>query len=311
MPNKLVEVETVKKQKFQQTIRLLGTIHPKHATVLIAKGTGMLDTLIPSGQRVSKGTLIAKIDNPDLEHNLMLSIHKEILAKTQYERMSPLLKQGFVSAKEIEEKKQAWIEAQKESSKARMELENLRFYAPFDGLIGAYKRREGVQVNLGDAVVTVYDPSSLVVDVDIPCGNLSLIQQGQSVNVLGKPYSLSHFQKMLDEETHMCPADIDIDCENCLVGSTVDVNLVVAERRGVIVIPWQAMFLRNGEPHVYIAHEGKVVLIAVKTGLKQQDKIEVVEGLKSGQQVIIKGQERLYPGMMVDLYQPNTNKMVS
>lgn len=303
-PNKLVEVELIKKQRLQQTIHLLGTIHPKHTTVLIAKEAGMLDSLIPTGQKVKKGTLIAKIDNPDLEKNLLLSLSAVELAKAQYERINPLVKSGYVSTKEVEEKKQAWIDAQKELSKTKIELDNLRFYAPFDGIIGAYKKREGSQVNAGEPIVSIYDPSSLVVDFDIPCSNLTTLNEGQPVYVMEKQYSLSHLQKMLDEETHMCPADVDIQCEECLIGATTNVELVVAEKNDTIVIPFQALFLRNSKPFVYIVKKGKVVLVSVKTGLQQQDKIEIVEGLNAGQQLVIKGQERLYPEMAVDIYHP-------
>lgn len=305
-PNKLVEVEPIKKQRLQQTIHLLGTIHPKHTTVLIAKEAGMLDSLIPTGQKVKKGTLIAKIDNPDLEKNLLLSLSAVELAKSQYERINPLVQSGYVSTKEVEEKKQAWIDAQKELSKTKIELDNLRFYAPFDGIIGAYKKREGSQVNAGELIVSIYDPSSLVVDFDIPCSNLTTLNEGQPVYVMEKQYSLSHLQKMLDEETHMCPADVDIQCEECLIGATTNIELVVAEKNDTIVIPLQALFLRNSKPFVYIVKKGKVVLVSVKTGLQQQDKIEIVEGLNAGQQLVIKGQERLYPEMAVDIYHPAT-----
>lgn len=299
-------METIKKQRLQQTIHLLGTIHPKHTTVLIAKEAGMLDSLIPTGQKVKKGTLIAKIDNPDLEKNLLLSLSAVELAKSQYERINPLVKSGYVSTKEAEEKKQAWIDAQKELSKTKIELDNLRFYAPFDGIIGAYKKREGSQVNAGEPIVSIYDPSSLVVDFDIPCSNLTTLNEGQPVYVMEKQYSLSHLQKMLDEETHMCPADVDIQCEECLIGATTNVELVVAEKNDTIVIPFQALFLRDSKPFVYIVKKGKVVLVSVKTGLQQQDKIEIVEGLNAGQQLVIKGQERLYPEMAVDIYHPAT-----
>jgi membrane fusion protein (multidrug efflux system) len=302
--NKLVEVETITKQPFQQTIRLLGTIHPKHTAVMIAKGSGMLDALIPTGQKIKKGTLIAKIDNPDIKNNLQLSVSAEALAKAQFDRMSPLLKNGFVSPKEIEEKKQIWIDAQKELSKTKIELDNLRFYAPFDGIVGAYKKREGAQIIPGEVVVTIYDPSSLVVDVDIPCSNVHSIKEGQPVKVLGKTYTLTHFQKMLDEDTHMCPADIDIRCADCLMGATVKVDLVVAEKQEAIVIPDHALFLKNNKPHVYVVENNKIVLIAVKTGMKQQERIEIIEGLKPGQQLVIKGQERLYPNLPVDIYKP-------
>lgn len=302
--NKLVEVETIKLQNFQQTIRLLGTIHPQHTTVLIAKSTGMLDELIPTGRKVKKGAVLAKINNPELEKNLTLSASAQKLAKSQYKRLKPLLKSGYISAKDAEQNKQTWIVAQKDLAKAKLELDDLYFYAPFDGVVGAFKKREGSQVNQGEAVVAVYDPSSLVVDFDIPCTNLKSMPDQFPVQVFGKTYTVTHMQKMLDEETHMCPADVNIRCPNCLVGATVYVDLVIAEKKNTIVIPTQAVFLKEGQAHVYTVEKGLVNLVAVETGMRQRDQIEIVKGLKSGQQVITKGQERLYPQLGVEIYQP-------
>ena len=300
-PQKIVEIAIVKKQKFQQSIRLLGVIHPQHATYMAAKGSGVLDILIPTGQKISKGALIAKIDNPDIDNEVLLSQSAETIAKSQLDRLQPLLEKGYVSGREIEEKKQEWITAQKEFAKMKMERDNLRFYAPFDGIIGAYKKREGAQINAGDTVVTVYDPETLVVDFDIPCSNLAKISVGQRVYVFDKAYPLDNIQRMLDEETHMCPADVKIACEDCLIGSTVPVRLVVTEKNDVITIPFQALFLKNGIPHVYIVEENKIVLVEVKIGAKQEDRIEIITGLQPGQQLVLKGQERLYPEMSVEI----------
>ncbi|MGQ3890904.1 efflux RND transporter periplasmic adaptor subunit [Legionella sp. CNM-4043-24] len=302
-PKKIVEVVTLKSQPFQHSIRLLGTIHPAHATVLVSKGAGTLDALIPSGQKIKKGTLIAKIINTELERSLQLSISAETLAKAQFDRFTPLLKSGFVSTREIEEKKQAVIDAQKNVAKAQIELDNLRFYAPFDGVIGAYKKREGTQVNPGDAVVALYDPATLVVDFDIPCHKVMAIHEGQPLRVLGHTYALSHVQKMLDEETHMCPADVDIVCDDCVVGSTVALDLVLVEKKDALVIPMQSVFLRNGKTFVYVVDHGQIALKPVTTGLQQDDTMEVVDGLEPGALLISKGTERLYPGLAVDIDQ--------
>jgi len=302
--NKLVEVITLKRQSIEQKIHLLGTIHPKHTTTLISKGAGTFDALINTGQQVAKGSLIAVIANTELEKNLSVSQSAEQLAKEQFERFAPLIKKKFVSPREVEEKKQAWFAAQKEYTKAKIELDNLRFYAPFNGIVGAYKHREGAQVNLGDAIVSVYDPSSVLVDFDIPCSNLPAINEGQTVYISNKKYTLTHMQKMLDEATHMCPADVDIVCEQCLIGATVRIDLVVAAHHDTLVIPVQALFLRDGVSTVYVVENNKVKQVSVKTGLKQENQIEVIEGLAPGQQLIIKGQDRLYPDMSVDIYSP-------
>lgn len=298
---KIVEVITVNPQKLAQSIRLLGTIQPKHAIYMVAKGSGVLDILVSSGEKVKKGTLIAKIDNPDIEHNAQLSMNSEDIAKNQLERLKPLLEKGYISNREIEEKKQELINSQKELAKAKIERDNLRFYAPFDGIIGAYKKREGAQVNVGDTVVSLYDPTKISVDFDVPCSNIPRVRLDQTVTVLGRSYPLTNMQPMLDEETHMCPADVDIQCEDCLMGATIPVNLIIKEKNDALIIPFQAIFLKDSKEFVYGVKDNKIVLLPVRTGAKQEDNVEVSSGLNKGDQIVVKGQERLYPGLEVEV----------
>lgn len=301
-PPKIVEIVTVIPSILEKKIKLIGTIRPKHATVLVAKGSGMLDTLMTSGQTVNKGDLIAKITNPDIERSYQLTKETEQLENTQYQRLKNLQKTGFVSAREVEEKKRIWIDSQKEKARTKIELKNMRFYAPFDGVIGAFKIKEGAQVTEGAPVVTIYDPNSLTVEIDIPCTNNHSIEENQPIYILNQLYHLSHVQKMIDDETHMCPADVDIQCTHCLVGTSVSGQLVMNKRTGVLVIPTQALFLKQGKTHVYRIVDKKVELVAVKTGIQEKDKVEIVSGLKSGDQIVRKSPERLYPGLEVSIY---------
>lgn len=299
---KVVEITTVSPATIEKTIKLIGTIRPKHATILIAKGSGMLDTLMTSGQNVQKGDLIAKITNPDIEKSYQLSKETEQLESIQYQRLKSLQKSGFVSAREVEEKKRAWIDSQKEKAKTKIELKNMRFYAPFNGVIGAFKIKEGAQVTEGTAVVTIYDPNSLIVEMDIPCTHNNSIEANQPIYILNRLYHLNHVQKMIDDETHMCPADAEIQCPHCLIGTNVTGHLVVSKKIDVLVIPTQALFLKKGKTHVYKVIKNKVELVAVKTGLQEKEKVEIISGLKSGDQIVSKNPERLYPGMNVSIY---------
>ena len=305
---KLVETQILSPTTINKTIGLIGTIRPKHATILIAKGSGLLDILLSSGQAIKKGDLIAKITNPDIEKSYQLSKATAKIANIQYNRLKSLQKTGFVSAREVEEKKQIWIEAQKELAKTKIELKNMRFYAPFDGIIGAFKIKEGAQVNEAAAVVTVYDPRSLTVEIDIPCTNLTHIKVNQPVYIFNQAYKLNHMQKMIDDETHMCPADVDIHCDNCLIGANVEVRLVVKEKQNALVIPTQALFLREGSTCIYKINNNQIELVKVKTGIQDKEKVEIISGLKPGEQIIIKSPERLYPGLTVAIYQPTEDK---
>ncbi|MCW8398702.1 efflux RND transporter periplasmic adaptor subunit [Legionella sp. PATHC038] len=301
-PTKIVEVITAAPSSIEKTIKLIGTIRPKHATVLVAKGSGTLDTLMSSGQTVKKGDLIAKITNPDIEKSYLLSKETEELESTQYQRLKSLQKTGFVSAREVEEKKRIWIDSQKEKARTKIELKNMRFYAPFDGVVGAFKIKEGAQVTEGAPVVTIYDPHSLTVEIDIPCTNNHSIEENQPIYIFDRLYHLSHVQKMIDDETHMCPADVDIQCTHCLIGTSVSSRLIVNKKTKTLIIPTQALFLKQGKTHVYKVVDKKIELVAVQTGIQEKDKVEIISGLKSGDQIVHKNPERLYPGLEVSIY---------
>lgn len=303
LPLKIVEVITTREGPIQETVSLLGTINSKHSAVLYAKANGRLDILVSPGQEVKKNTLLAQIDNSDYEKAVKFSEDSEAIAKGQYQRLIDLQKKGFVSSREVDEKKQAWLNAQKNLSKARIDLDLLRFYAPFDGIVGAYKKKEGMQISTGESILTIYNPATLVVDFDIPCTTLKNIKNGQKVKIFHKVYPLTHFQKMIDEETHMCPADVDFSCTDCLIGSTVRLDLVVKEKFKSIVIPLSAVFFRNGNAYTYIVEKGKIALRAIDTGIKYKGLIEVEKGLQPNTAVVIKGLERLYPELPVEIYQ--------
>lgn len=300
-PLKVVETEIVTPKTIRKTVKLIGTLQAKHTAILVAKSSGVLDTIINSGQLVKKGDLIAKIINPDIEKNYQLSKSTEKIAQAQYERLSGLQKTGYVSAKEAEEKKQVWIDAQKDLSKTKIELKNSRFYAPFDGIIGAFKRKEGTLINEGDAIVTVYDPLNLTIDVDIPCTNIKNIAENQPVRVFNHDYHLTHVQKMMDSDTHMCPADIDIHCKNCVIGDSVSIELVVKEKNQALIVPAQALFLKEGKTFVYKVNNNQIELAAVQSGIHEKDSIEIISGLHAGDEVISKSPERLYPGLNVTI----------
>lgn len=301
---KVVEVVTITPASIKQTTRLLGTIRPKHATVLITKTSGTLDYVVPAGQTVKKGTLIAKIENADLEASYKLSESAEDIAKKQYERTQTLLKSGNVSTRMLEDQKNTWIEAQKRLAETRIQLDKTRFFAPFDGIVGVFKTHEGSQLEAGEVVVTFYDPSHLMVEFDIPDSLIQFLHEGQSVIINEKVYPLTHFQRMIDNETHMCPAYVDISCETCLIGTSVPVDLIIQNKKDTIVIPYGATFIREGKLYVYRVEDNKAALTPITLGIREKEMVEVTEGLKVGDVIISVQPQRLYPTCAVKVDQP-------
>ncbi len=298
---KIVEVEIVKNATIKQTANFIGTIRSRQQTALTAKTNGILTIISKPGQLVKKGDLIAKIENEDIERSYKILKEAEEIAKSQFDRTNSLLKSGVSSKNAVEEKKSLLLETQKKRSDANIALEEIKIHAPFDGIVGLFKFREGSQVNKEDIIVQFYDPKSLIVEFDVPLSVAKKVENGEQIFVDDKEYRLTYIQKMLDEETHMCPAYAEIDCPNCVIGTTVDVGLVTQKKQSVIVIPLEAIFLRDGKPFVYIVKDNKAMITPISYGIRDKKRIEIISGLKEGDQVIPFGHNRLYPDVAVKI----------
>ena len=299
---KVVEVVDVQPTDIKESIRLIGTIESKHSTVFFAKSKGVWEPLVKEGEFVKKGTLIGQIESANVERNYALSKNAENIACAQYERAAVLRKEGYLTKQGFEEKKNAWILAQKESSSAQIEFQKACFYAPFDGMLGVFKVRSGGYVDEGDQLVYFYDPSELMIKFDIPASVVRFVKEGQTVEIEGKKYELSHVQKIVDDETHMCPAYVDIDWDDYTIGSAIGVDLILREKKEALVIPFEAIFIQDGKMSIYRVEDNEAVLSNVGIGIRQKDQVEILSGLAQGDFLILRGQERLYPGVPVKVH---------
>jgi membrane fusion protein (multidrug efflux system) len=77
------------------------------------------------------------------------------------------------------------------------------------------------------------------------------------------------------------------------------VNLVLEERAGALMVPEEALISQGEQQMIYKVVAGKVEATAVKIGLRQKGRVEILEGLRPGDTVITAGQIKVRPGMPV------------
>jgi len=310
---KVVEVEKAALTSITQTVRLIGTVQAKRSTILIAKTIGTLDHIAYAGQKILKGELIAKLENVDLEETYRLSANAEKSAREQYQHIVHLEKAHLAKKQDVGDRRNQWIEAQKSLAVAKIEFDKTRFLAPFDGIVGVFKMREGVQVQVGDAIVTFYDPSELIIEFEIPTPVLQKIYADANQNrdqdhiaiIDGKMMKVSHIQRMIDPDTHMSPAYIDFPCTNCMIGSNITIDFVVATRKDVFVVPVEATFLRDGKTYVYLVKDNKATLTPVTLGVREKERVEITSGLVVGDLVVRRAPARLWPDVDVKVFEPS------
>lgn len=212
------------------------------------------------------------------------------------------------SQKELEDARKQLIEAEKDLARASIDRENMLVKAPFNGILGAYKIKDGEQVREGDQLATFYNHDRLVVEFDIPSKYIAQVNVGQEVIFSGQSFQLKHVQKAIDEETYMCPASFELPESDGdqIIGSSVDLILTVKQKQQAIVIPFTAVHILEGKEVVYLVRDGKAEISEIKLGIKNDDAVEVLSGLQEGDEIILFGQDRLYPGISVKVAEKNS-----
>jgi membrane fusion protein (multidrug efflux system) len=179
----------------------------------------------------------------------------------------------------------------------------MKVTAPFGGvIIDLPYYTPGTKVTLNQKMVGLMDFTQLYADVYYPAAELNRIQPGMPIRVTH--YSLSHdtlvghitqVAPALNPDTRSFAASILVDNEKELLrpGMFVKIETIVARKDSAIVIPKDIILSKRQGKTVYIVDKGAAFERVISTGLENASRVEVLEGLKKGDRLVIKGFETL------------------
>ena len=259
---KIVDSIKVSKSQISRKLNLIGIVKAKEYSLLRSKRKGVIRILIPSGTKVRKNEIVAITDNKDIRRTFELSASAVKTAKIKYERMRKLTLQGIRPQEDSDNEKQQLISAQKAFAQAGINNEETIIRAPFDGILGIYKVKSGEYVSKEYPVVYFYNPDELTAEFDIPSQYAHQISPGQKIFINDKEFKLTQIQKITDEDTHMCPAYVEINNadfqKDFIPGTSIDIQLILEEKTNTVVIPRSAVFIKNKKNFVYVLDNQKI-----------------------------------------------------
>ena len=316
-----------------------GYVVARRKAAVASKGTGTLMFLgVEEGDRVKKGQVIARLEDSDVAATLQrarenLRVAEADLkdAKQSLERERILLNEGVVAQAEFDAAEARYnrvvasIDAAKFAVKeAEVAVENTRIVAPFDGTVLKKNADVGEIVaplagaaSSRAAVVTIADMSSLEVDADVSEANITRVSPNQNCEVRLDAYPergyLAYVSKIVptadrakatvlvkikfnDYDHRVLP-----DMSAKITFLSADFAQTAASTRPVLTVPATAVATRNGRQVVYQVKEDRAVEVPVVVGRPIGNLIEIKQGLKEGQKVIGKIDERIQPDSKVSV----------
>jgi len=198
------------------------------------------------------------------------------------------------------------VQAQLEQAEANLELirsrlEDTKVKAPISGVISARFADEGAMVGPGQPLLSIVDIDTVKVILHITETDLEKIKSTRKIRIIMENYldELLPVQKinispMVDPMSRKLKVEIKIPNPGQRIkpGMFPRVKLFLIEEEALL-IPEEALFTREGEDYVFVVEKNLARLKKVITGLGQGDLIQIIQGLKEGEMVIVEGQSLL------------------
>jgi len=189
-----------------------------------------------------------------------------------------------------------------ELDQARQELTDSRLVAPFSGVIRERVGSPGQYVNAGAPIATLVRMHPLRLQADVPEREASNVKVGQSVTVKVEGDASEYAGRVvrvspaIDEQSRSLRIEAEVGNERATIrpGSFATANILVAAETPAIVVPSTAVVSFAGVEKVLTVTDGKVVEKRVELGRREGTSVEILQGLKAGERVIVE------PGNLVD-----------
>ncbi len=314
----LITTFTAKTEKFEHLLELQGNVTTKNLLVITPEYSGILTKVyVKEGQKVSKGQVLAKIDDGGLSQQIaQLRIQAE-LAKTTYDRQKRLWDQNIGSEIQFLQAKSTYESQQEAVNQLQQQISKTIVRAPFTGTIDDVITEQGSVVAAGQTqLMRIVNLDNMYVEVEVPESYVSNVVKGKKVQVdlpvLGKTIDtkIRQASDFINPANRTFKAEIEVPNKDKSIKPNLTARLKINDytNENAILIPQSVISENaNGEQYVYIVTNknekgiGTAKRLIIETGRTQGDVIEVLKNLEKGVEIIKEGARSVKDGQSVEV----------
>jgi len=283
----------------EQVVSRVSTITAPDVIELLPQASGQLQALyIEEGSRVTKGQLVAELDN--VNQKLAFERAQSTYEKRKYDHE---IIQKQVSAKVLGEEElvqAAYLmnQAKSQLESAEVTLNRTRILSPISGVISARHVSEGDMVFPSSSLATIVDNSRLEADVMIPQNQVDEISVGNRVELIpGNDVSrafkgtVARISPVVDVNNGTVKVTVAIPGKNTNVkpGTFVRVKVITGVLEDVVLIPNRAIVIENAMSVVYKVKEGRALRVPVELGYRNGDFTQAIGDIQVGDTLVVVG----------------------
>lgn len=305
-PAKGLQVEgiVVKASDFTNDLEVTGTLEANESVELRSEVSGLITSInFKEGANVSKGSLLVKINDRDIQAQLQEALTKQRLSATNENRSKQLLDKGAISQEEYDTSLADLQSLKAQTQLIRAQLAKTAIYAPFSGKIGLRSVSVGGYLTPATLIANLSSVNPLKVSFSVPEKYIGQIKADSEVS-----FTTDGFNKKFTGKVFAIEPGINTQTRTLQIkalvpnadnelrpGSFAKIKLALSTIKGALLIPNEAIIPVLKGKTVYISKEGKAQQVNVEAGTRTAEYILITSGLNVGDTVLTTGAMALKP----------------
>jgi len=308
-PPAVVISALVTEKPWGERVQAVGTAKAKESIEIASRVSDKISRVhFESGDNVRAGQVLITLQTGSDSGNLAVAQAQVKDADRQFIRGEQLAKEKLVSSSQLDTLRSTRDAARARVQAAQATLSDRVIVAPFSGVLGLRQVSPGQLVNTGTIITTLDDLSKIKVDFSLPEVQMAVLKTGLSIEARSDAYPGEIFSgrvisvdSRVDVQSRSIAAQAEIDNPDNKLrpGMLLEIN-VLQSQRSALVIPELALQQLASESYVYrVTLDGTVEKTIVKPGTRSFGFVEIVQGLKAGDRIVVEGTSKLRAGQNV------------
>lgn len=305
-PPVMVEVMVAGQQPVATNVEVNGTVVANEMVELRPEISGRLTYLnIPDGAKVAKGTILARVNDADLQAQLEQQQSQLALATKTESRLANLLKVNGVNQADYDVAVNQLQSIQANIKVLNAQIDKAVIRAPFSGELGLRVVSPGAYVTPQTLIGTLQQTDKVKIDFTVPETYASILNKGDVVNVHSNAS-----EEMLEATISAIEPQINAVTRNIKVRAFLNkgliapgafVKVVLNQQRQGILVPSNAIIPDALSSQLVVARGNKAVFTNVETGMRNESMVEIVSGINPGDSIIVTGMLFVRPNAPIQI----------
>jgi membrane fusion protein, multidrug efflux system len=306
-----VEAAKVIAAPLSEQVTAIGTLLSNEAVTVSSEIPGRLEEIhFQEGQPVEQGAPLFTLDDSVYQAQLADAAAKLKLAEQTHKRTSTLFTNKYATAQSADESASNLAVSTAAVELARVQLEKAHIVAPFSGIVGLRHVSVGEYITAGQALVNLEAIDPVKADFRVPERFLPAIQVGQTIRIKVDAFPDDSFEG----KVYAIDPRLDVAGRSLLVRALVPnrdrrlrpglfarVTVLLQLKEDALTVPEQAIVPQGDSQFVFKIVDGKVQFTKVVIGTRREGRVEIIEGLTAGDQVVTAGQLKIRDGSAVSV----------